>query len=160
MSKSFILSDYLNKAKYIPSKPGVYYILLPKNRSIKSLRFINKINSHNKLRVKDKNGPYSIKKLKEKQRLCEENKGYKNDLLYIGKAKNLNNRINEYINYLFCGGKVHKGGRVIGQIVNFEELICRYSKTSTEEKAIKKETYELQTFKKKRKCLPLANWRK
>ncbi len=148
--KQFKLKGYENID--IPKTPGVYFIKLEKGE-INKLKINPEINNHKYLKVGDKNGPYDTEKL-----ACKLNAS-KNDenILYIGKAKDLHKRLGQYMRYLFKGSKNHAGGRAIGQIIGFENLSCEFEENNAPEQ---KESTLLNDFYENHKSLPFANWRK
>ena len=144
-----VLKEY--NLSEIPNKPGVYFIRLPKGK-IASLKINPEINKHKHLKFGEKNGPYEVGKLESKLKDSENSE----NILYIGKAKDLRKRLGQYMRYLFIGSKNHAGGRAIGQIDGFEKLICEYEENNEPEA---EERCLLDRFYCKNKSLPFANWR-
>jgi len=148
--KQFKLKDYKNVD--IPKTSGVYFIKLEKGKMDK-LKINPKINKHKYLKVGDKNGPYDTKKLTDKLNVSKNEE----NILYIGKAKDLHKRLGQYMRYLFKGSKNHAGGRAIGQINGFENLICEFEENSTPKQ---RESFLIDNFDKGHGSLPFANWRR
>ena len=148
--KQFRLKEY--ESIDIPKTPGVYFIKLEKGE-INKLNINPEINKHKYLKAGDKNGPYDTEKL-----VCKLNASKNDDnILYIGKAKDLHKRLGQYMKYLFKGSKNHAGGRAIGQIEGFEDLICEFEENSNPEQ---REKNLIDCFCDKHKSFPFANWRR
>lgn len=78
------------------------------------------------------------------------------DVLYIGKAENLNRRLSQYVRFGLNKCTVHKGGRFVFAIKNWGELKIQYI---TCDSPREREKQELESFKNKNGTLPFANHR-
>ena len=128
----------------IPPCRGIYRILLPDNMNIS---FTATIAGHSF-------DAYPLEKLSERYAVLKAAR-----ILYIGKAsgkQGLRQRLRQYMNYGFNGGKNHHGGRVIFQIKGFENLLCQWTCVSNCEA---EEHRLLQAFKQQYGDYPIANWR-
>lgn len=139
--KEKIIDIINNNYASLPKKTsGIYMVTVPNEFVVRFTR-----------EVENKSHPiYCVEELIEKF-----NQGDKKTL-YIGKAKDLQKRIKQYISYGLNKGKVHKGGRAIFQIEDYKQLEIELIYTNDyvlEEKKLQKQ-YLIDN-----KVLPLANWR-
>jgi len=78
--------------------------------------------------------------------------------LYIGKAKNLFRRICQLVEYAYGESEVHRGGRALWQMENWEDEL--YIEIIPCENPEDEEKRLLVNFKEEFGDYPLANWRK
>ena len=133
---------YRTKCRDVPSAAGVYWVRVPDGMTV---RFIE---------PKDTSF-YSKKDLENKYARCKEK-----DILYIGKAtgrRGLSQRLRQYVKHGHGEGNNHCGGRAIWQIENADELVVTYEIC---EDATARERKEIEAYKVRNGCFPLANWRK
>jgi len=133
----------------IPINKGIYIVRIPCNFTVKFLDKTPAISD-----FKSKNLLYDIKMLENKYSSLQDK-----NILYIGKAdceKGLRQRIGQYIDYGYKKGKIHRGGRAIWQIENYEKLLIDFYcciECEHEEKNL------LKNYKFLNGDYPLANWR-
>lgn len=135
---------YYSNCFAIPDKPGIYFILAPKDMEIQFLPTAR--NSHAPF--------YGVNILQEKYALCKDR-----EILYIGKAsgqKGLKQRLRQYMRYGWNEAVNHKGGRAIWQIEGAENLLLSYEICQD---ADAKEHALLAAYKRDNDSYPLANWR-
>ena len=135
--KDLIKDGYSNISK----DSGVYIVKAPKDFTV----------TFNGNKVNSICNPYPVLDLQDKY-----NKVNDKMVIYIGKAKNLQRRIRQYINFGENKGKIHKGGRAIFQINNYEELEIEYIVCGN---YFEKERELQLEYKEINKELPLANKR-
>ena len=100
--------------KDIPNVPGVYWVVVPEGKQV---RFGPALPEDQGL---TRYQPENLQKIYEKNA---------SPILYIGKANGkggLRQRLRQYRNTLFRGGKNHRGGRAIKQIADFEDLYLEF----------------------------------
>lgn len=95
--------------------------------------------------------------LQEKWNRVLESPGYEENLLYIGKAKNLRRRIRQYVRTGYGKAINHSGGRVIFQLENNKKLEIEYYEY---ENCKEIEAIEIEKYILNRGVLPFANWKK
>ena len=159
----FMLKDWKEGKYSIPKelkgKKGIYYIKLPNSIEAETLKFIDHIPGH---KDDEKSKPYDVNRLKDK---INKTINEKQRFLYIGKAggknqkSDLYKRLSQYMKYLFGKGNIHRGGRAIAQIKNFESFICEYEILEDSKEPERVESEKLKCIKDKYKEFPLANWR-
>ena len=115
---------YNGKLKLIPPKSGVYLVIMPSNFKLQ----INETTEGREI-FKGKNMLYSMEDLNRKAEHYNlpERGG---NILYIGKAKNLHNRIKQYVAWGYFNknntkSSPHAGGRAIWQLNNNKKLLLR-----------------------------------
>jgi excinuclease UvrABC nuclease subunit len=137
----------------IPSSSGVYFVFRPHRNKPKFLRK----STGRWFRGKD---PSISKKELMQYWDSASNILDKTDVLYVGKAKNLRERIKRY--WKFGEGKpvAHWGGRYIWQIKYSKNFLLAWKKTKDDTRAGKLEGKLLAQFKKEYGCLPFANLRR
>lgn len=135
---------YYSNCSAIPDKPGIYFILAPKDMEIRFLPT-----------AKNPRAPfYKVNVLQEKYALCKDR-----EILYIGKAsgqKGLKQRLQQYMRYGWNEAVNHKGGRAIWQIEGAENLLLSYEVCQDPDA---KEHALLADYKHINGRYPLANWR-
>ena len=100
-----------NGCSAVNSVSGVYIVKVPRDFVVRFNR--DKVNSIC--------NPYDVLELQNKYNSVEDK-----SVVYIGKAKNLQRRIRQYVNFGLGKGRIHKGGRAIFQIDNHAELEIEY----------------------------------
>lgn len=130
-----------NGVKDITKSEGIYKVIAPEGFNVE---FVDNC-------LNTTCNPYRLNELQDKY-----NKIKDKSVLYIGKANNLQRRIRQYVNYGLNKGKVHKGGRAIFQIKNFEQLEIIVINCAN---CAEVEKQALIEYKKNNGKLPLANWR-
>ena len=133
----------------IPETSGVYFVFMPSNFGLVILQK----NVGFEFTSKRKPSSYRIEELEAKAEHYGKFGNYTSHLLYVGKAKNLHRRIEQYVGYRYRIQNLfpHDGGRAIWQIENSEKLIVRYMECLEGEDCRKIEQYE---------SYPFANWKK
>lgn len=141
----------------IPNTSGVYFIFMPENFKLVVLPKTEGF----ELTSKRKPSSYGIEELKVKAAHYGKFRHYTSRLLYIGKAKDLQRRIEQYIGYRYNVPNLfpHDGGRAIWQIRDSEKLIVRYMECLEGEDCRKIEHVLLEAYKKKYGAYPFANWK-
>ncbi len=137
----------------IPKTSGVYFVLAPKD-------FILSVKAETdgfKLTSKGEPSEFAVEKLAKKL-LHYGKPPYSNNIIYIGKAKDLHRRIEQYVGYRYNVPNLfpHDGGRAIWQLENNENLIVRY-KEYEDCREIEHEL--LCKYKEKYGAYPYANWK-
>jgi hypothetical protein len=115
----------------IPTSSGVYWVLIPEKFCIKYMEETDGP-TYGK---KGNKMAYTIDKLEKwGAHYFKEDRG--GNILYIGKATNLQNRIQQYLDFGYNDEKylVHEGGRAIWQLENNKDLLITYKKCQDEEK--------------------------
>lgn len=142
----------------IPETSGVYFVFMPSNFELVILQK----NVGFEFTSKRKSSSYRIEELEAKAEHYGKFGNYTSHLLYVGKAKNLHRRIEQYVGYRYRIQNLfpHDGGRAIWQIENSEKLIVRYMECLEGEDCRKIEQNLLQTYKKQYEAYPFANWKK
>ena len=130
----------------IPHKPGIYIVWY----SGKTIPKFVKEGTGGFFKGKDPNE--SIKKLTEKW-------VNGSDLIYIGKATDLNSRICQYMQFGRKCAIGHRGGRYIWQIEDLEKLTLSWEVLLSEPEAKDKERRICESHKAKYNKLPFANLR-
>lgn len=137
----------------ISSKNGIYIVALSDDGKVSVSDKTTAIKSYTKS-GKEVNLLYDKSKLDDKLKEC--NKKY----LYIGKAERkdgLNKRINELMKYAYAKCKIHRGGRALWQIGNWQENLCLY--WCEVENAENAEKQLLKMHRSEYGVYPFANWR-
>lgn len=131
--------------KYIPKCSGIYKVYMPKNFKIKF-----RIDSDAPYKV------YDVNELQEKWATICKYPGYEENLLYIGRASNLQTRIKQFVRAGY-GSKSyrHSGGKAIFQLENNKQLKIKIFECENYED---RETAEIDAYKKHRTVYPFANW--
>ena len=159
--KSVILSE-------IPKDNGIYIVGVEKNAVIE---IDNKTTAIKECIIKGKlkNMLYIKDELDYKLRNCCDK-----EILYIGKAESKDNglrgRICQFINYSHCACKIHRGGRALWQIKNWEDILYLYWYPINNAEKIEKDLLKLHVeehpyknnvppFNKKKFSYPFANWK-
>ena len=135
----------------IPKEPGIYFVL----NNLDDIEFRDDTDL---LHYYNENFPYDYEKLNKKKEILKEKKYLKN-ILYIGKATELNQRLKQYMKYGCNKCKIHKGGRAIWQINNYQYLKVFWIEIKNKIQAEKAEKKLLSEFKSKNTVYPFANWR-
>ena len=110
LSKMYTFEELHNGAiSEIPATSGVYFVLMPENYRIR----IKEETDGFKLTSKGKPSAYSVEKLEKKAKHYGDKDSYSSNILYIGKAKDLHRRIEQYVGYRYNGSNLfpHDGGR-------------------------------------------------
>lgn len=157
LSKMYTFEELHNGAiSEIPATSGVYFVLMPENYKIR----IKEETDGFKLTSKGKPSAYSVEKLEKKAKHYGDKNPYSSNILYIGKAKDLHRRIEQYVGYRYNGSNLfpHDGGRAIWQLGNNEKLIVRYLECQENEDCREMEHNLLFNYKKKHGAYPFANW--
>jgi len=157
LSKMYTFEELHNGAiSEIPATSGVYFVLMPENYRIR----IKEETDGFKLTSKGKPSAYSVEKLEKKAKHYGDKDLYSSNILYIGKAKDLHRRIEQYVGYRYNGSNLfpHDGGRAIWQLENNEKLIVRYLECQEGEDCREMEHNLLSNYKKKHGALLYANW--
>ena len=130
----------------IPQSPGVYWVVVPEGMEIH-------FHAPTDDELLERYQP------EELQRVYRENKS---PILYIGKAggkRGLRQRLRQYMNAGFHGGKNHRGGRSIWQVDHAEQLLIEYKCCDSRETCEELERCLLEKFKREHKHYPVANHR-
>ncbi len=140
----------------IPRKSGVYFVLVPEG-------FILSVKAETdgfKLTSKGEPSEFRVERL-EKKLVHYGDYPYSNKIVYIGKAKDLHRRIEQYVGYRYNVPNLfpHDGGRAIWQLKNNEELLVRYQECNVGEDCRKLEKRLICEYKEKYGAFPFANWR-
>lgn len=157
LSKMYTFEELHNGAiSEIPATSGVYFVLMPENYKIR----IKEETDGFKLTSKGKPSAYAVEKLEKKAKHYGDKNPYSSNILYIGKAKDLHRRIEQYVGYRYNGSNLfpHDGGRAIWQLGNNEKLIVRYLECQANEDCREMEHNLLSNYKKKHGAYPFANW--
>jgi len=141
----------------IPKVSGVYFVIIPKDFC---LRIKEKTDGF-EMTSKGTPSSYPIKRLNPKIEHYGMNYPYKSNILYIGKAKDLQRRIEQYVGYRYKDPNLfpHDGGRALWQLENNEKLLVRYLVCKEEEDCREMENQLLCTYKTKYGAYPFANWK-
>lgn len=142
------------KINYIPTTSGVYWVSMPETFCMK---YREKTDGP-EYGKKGKKMAYSISELNEwGKKYLKPNRG--GNILYIGKAKNLQKRIRQYFEFGYNDEKylVHEGGRAIWQLENNKELIVTYKECQNEQKM---ETELIDKYILEYGEMPFANQRR
>lgn len=139
------------KIEKIPASSGVYWVLMPESFY---MEYMHETDGplYGK---KGKKMSYDISKLQEWGKHYRQ-EGHGENILYIGKATNLQNRIKQYFEFGYNDEKhhVHEGGRAIWQLKNNKDLLIAYKECREEER---EETELLDKYFLKYGALPFAN---
>lgn len=141
----------------IPSSSGVYFVLMPEKFNL----VIKAESDGYKLTSKGTSSSFSVDKLKEKTKHYGNLTKPNNHILYIGKAKDLHRRIEQYVGYRYNIPNLfpHDGGRAIWQLENNEKLLIRYMECKNGEDCRDMEHKLLCAYKEKYGAYPFANWK-
>lgn len=141
----------------VPNTSGVYFVFMPADFEL----IILPKNVGFEFTSKRKPSSYGMAELEVKAAHYGKFGHYKSHLLYIGKAKDLHRRIEQYIGYRYNIPNLfpHDGGRAIWQIKNSEKLIVQYMECLEGEDCRKVEHALLETYKKRYGAYPFANWK-
>ena len=140
MSHMYTFEELHNGAlDEIPSTSGVYFVIMPE---------------HFKLILKSETDGFKIKHYGGEEK-------YNNHILYIGKAKDLHRRIEQYVGYRYNVPNLfpHDGGRAIWQLENNEKLLVRYLECKEGEDCRDMEHKLLCRYKEQYGAYPFANWK-
>lgn len=137
----------------IPKTSGVYFVLAPEN-------FILSVKAETdgfKLTSKGEPSTFDVERLEEKL-LHYGKPPYNNNIIYIGKAKDLHRRIEQYVGYRYNVPNLfpHDGGRAVWQLENNEILLVRYQECDD---CREREHELLCDYKEKYGAYPYANWK-
>lgn len=158
-SKMYTFEELYNGAiKQIPNTSGVYFVIIPVNYEIR----IKEKTDGFELTSKGKSSSYPIEKLQKKAEHYGEKYPYTSNILYIGKARDLQRRIEQYVGYRYNGPNLfpHDGGRAIWQLENNEKLLLRYMECKEDEDCEVIEKQLICTYKERHGAYPFANMRK
>ncbi len=141
----------------IPTTSGVYFVLMPENYKIA----IKEETDGFQLTSKGKTSAYAVEELMKKANHYGNSIPYSSNILYIGKARDLQRRIEQYVGYRYRDLNLfpHDGGRAIWQLENNEKLIIRYLECKENENCRNLEHSLLCTYKEKHGAYPFANWK-
>ena len=141
----------------IPSSSGVYFVVMPKGFELK----IKSETDGFKLTSKGKSSKYDVKCLEKKAFHYGTYGNYSNGILYIGKAKDLRRRIEQYVGYRYDTLNLfpHDGGRAIWQLENNEKLIVKYQECKLDQDCRELEHALLVKYKEMYGAYPFANWK-
>lgn len=141
----------------IPNTSGVYFVLIPENYKI----VIREETDGFQLTSKGNPSTYPKDKLAKKAEHYGNGVPYNSNILYIGKARDLRRRIEQYVGYRYNEPNLfpHDGGRAIWQLENNEKLIIRYLECREDENCREIEHNLLCVYKKKHGAYPFANWK-
>lgn len=158
MSHMYTFEELHNGAlDKIPSTSGVYFVIMPEH-----FKLILKSETDGfKLTSKGNESSFSIDQLKKKIKHYGGEEKYNNHILYIGKAKDLHRRIEQYVGYRYNVPNLfpHDGGRAIWQLENNEKLLVRYLECKEGEDCRDMEHKLLCRYKEQYGAYPFANWK-
>lgn len=158
LSRTYTFQELHNGAiNEIPCTSGIYFVIMPDN-----FKLIIKAETDGfKYTSKGKLSAFPIDKLKKKLFLYGSEERYNNKVLYIGKAKDLHGRIEQYVGcrYNVHGLLPHDGGRAIWQLENNEQLMVRYHECKIGEDCRELEHMLLCEYKDRYGAYPFANWK-
>lgn len=139
------------KISEIPNASGIYWVIMPETFVMNYM----KETDGPKFGKKGRKMAYEINELYKWGEHYRE-KGTGDYILYIGKAKNLQNRIRQYYEFGYNDEKhhAHEGGRAIWQLENNKELLIKFQECNDEERT---ETELLDKYILKYGVLPFAN---
>lgn len=147
------IKELLNNYSSLPKSSGIYIVTTEEDENVEFLDTTTAITEY----IKDgqvKNLLYDKAKLAEKY-----SKGNKK-VLYIGKAEckngGLQKRIKQLLDYALGKNKIHRGGRALWQIKDWDKLILYYYELDC---AKAKENELLCLHKIEYSVFPVANWR-
>lgn len=136
--------------KQIPSTAGIYKVYKPAGFQMIFREDSDATLSENKL--------INVEDLKDKWKNIMEDSGYEDDLLYIGKAKNLRRRIGQYVRTGYGAKKPnHLGGRAIFQLADNKKLEIEYYEY---ENCKVIEALEIEKYIENKGIMPFANWKR
>lgn len=138
----FVDLDDAKQLSKVPKAPGIYKVIKPDNMG--NIKFKN-------AQFKDPKHNVSAAEAKLKYGATPYT-----EVLYIGKAQDLNRRLGQYVRFGLKKCSIHKGGRFIFTIEDWQNLKVQYIEC---EEPRAREKKELESFKKKNKTLPFANHR-
>lgn len=141
----------------IPSTSGVYYVLVPDNFVLR----VKEDTDGFKLTSKGEPSTFDVEKLSRKLLHYGKSLPYRSNVVYIGKAKDLHRRIEQYVGYRYNIPNLfpHDGGRAIWQLENNEKLIVRIQECKEDEDCRDLEHKLLCEYKNKHASYPFANWK-
>lgn len=158
MSKLYSVEELHNGAiTEIPHTSGVYFVFMPENFVIN----IKEKTEGFPLTSKGKPSSYPVQKLLKKAEQYSKPVDPKSHPLYIGKAKDLYRRIEQYIAYRYHSPNLfpHDGGRAIWQLDKSERLLFRYVECHEGEDCRELERQLLCEYKERHGEYPFANWK-
>ncbi len=135
--------------KQIPCTSGIYKVYKPTDFQM--------------IFREDSDAPFTNKQLidvdilQDKWNKILEKTGYEDNLLYIGKGKNLRRRIRQYVRTGYGDAINHSGGRAIFQLVNNKKLEIEFWEYDNCEEI---EAIEIEKYISYRGTMPFANWKK
>lgn len=140
----------------LPTTSGVYFVLMPKDFKI----VLKEETDGFKLTSKGKPSAYPIEELIKKANHYGIEPPYSSNILYIGKARDLKRRIEQYVGYRYDAQNLfpHDSGRAIWQLENNEKLLVRYLECTENEECKEMEHNLLINYKAKHGMYPFANW--
>lgn len=142
------------KIREIPAASGVYWVIMPDS-------FLMEYMKETDGPMYGKKGKKMVYDLAKLQKRGEHYRRSENggNILYIGKAKNLRNRLKQYYEFGYNeeGYHVHEGGRAIWQLKNNKKLQIAFKECLEEEK---EEAELLDKYILKYGALPFGNMRR
>ena len=141
----------------VPSASGVYFVLIPEN-----FKLVVKPDTDGfKLTSKGVSSQFDVRKLENKLVHYGKYGEYNSNILYIGKAKDLHRRIEQYVGYRYNVPNLfpHDGGRAIWQLENNELLLVKWQECIIGQDCRGLEHNLLCKYKKKYGEYPFANWK-
>ena len=146
--ENYCLIESLNEnhCTEIPKKKGLYIVIKPVEIAAVFCKETVAISE-----FKGKSMLYDVGKLEEKFNNSDQ------EILYIGRAKNLYTRIKQLIDYGYNGKKNHRGERVLWQMKNHDKFKLGF--LQCENPIFEKKNF-LQEYCQEYHVLPVANWRK
>lgn len=158
MSKMYSFEELHNgELERIPKSSGVYFVIMPTDFKL----VIKEETDGFKLTSKGTPSAFKVEELQKKIIHYGKDYKYSNHILYIGKAKDLHRRIEQYVGYRYNVANLfpHDGGRAIWQLKNNEQLLLRYIECSKNEDCRELEHNLLCRYKEKYGAYPFANWK-
>lgn len=156
LSNMYTFEELHNGAiEQIPKVSGVYFVIIPKDFTL----VLKEETDGFELTSKGKTSSYPLDKLRPKVEHYGTGYPYKSNILYIGKAKDLQRRIEQYVGFRYRDPNLlpHNGGRALWQLENNEKLLVRYLECKEGEDCREMEKLLLCTYKTKHGAYPFAN---
>ncbi len=156
MSDLYTFEELHNGAlDMIPKTSGVYFVIIPEHFKI----VIKEETDGYKLTSKGNPSSYPVEQLQRKALHYGIEAPYNSHILYIGKAKDLHRRIEQYVGYRYDVVNLfpHDGGRAIWQLENNEKLMIRYIECKEKMDCRELEHKLLCKYKDKYGAYPFAN---